>query len=405
VIVRELRDARQRKEQRRLQRELRHMQKIEALGTLAGGIAHDFNNVLMAIGGFGELAMEKLNETHAAREDVQAMIQAAERSRGLVKKLMAFARRQEDSQPVRLDINRPIQNALALLRPMLPTTIEIRYKGEPERFFVRGDAIELEQIIVNLCTNASHAIGKRPGSIKIKLDLAEVSVSDPNALLAAGDYCRLTVSDTGSGMSPEVRTRVFEPFFTTKPAGEGTGLGLPMIHGVVTGMGGAIAIDSEQGKGTTFTLYFPALPAEDPAARGTKAKSISPIGRGEHVMVVDDEELLVNVTSVMLQQAGYRVTKFFDPSSALIAFKAAPDDYQLLLTDLAMPGMTGVELARQLRELRPRLPVVLSTGFMGEPESELLSQVNIVLQKPYTRDMLYRAVRSALQPDEAAVPA
>jgi signal transduction histidine kinase len=396
VITREMRELEQLRQQRRLQRELRHLQKIEALGTLAGGIAHDFNNVLMAVNGYGELALEKLTEDHPAVEDLQQMIQAAGRSRTLVKKLMAFARRQEEAPPERLDLHRPVSNALSLLRPTMPASIEVSYNGSPGKHFVVGNSSELEQVVVNLCNNAAHAMGKRAGRIALQLDTVEFNAGVGTApLLAAGSYHQLKVTDSGNGMTPEVRARVFEPFFTTKPSGEGTGLGLPMVHGVVNGMGGAIALDSEVGRGTTFSLYFPAAPTLEVEEATSVAKPRTN-GNGQHIMVVDDEELLVNVTSVMLQQAGFRATKFFDPASALTAFKAAPSDYDLLLTDLAMPGMTGMELAREIKLIRPGLPVVLCTGYIGTPESNLLEQCSAVLQKPYTREALVTAINQAL---------
>jgi signal transduction histidine kinase len=397
VVLREVREAGLRRERARMERELRHLQKIEALGMLAGGIAHDFNNVLTAIAGYTELAGSKLEDGHPAQDDIAQVMLAAGRSREIVKRILSFSRKQDDTAPAeRFDLYQPVANALNMLRPALPPMVKTRFDAAPAQCFTMGLASEVEQAVLNLCTNSAHAIGQHDGQIELRLRAVHVSPNAGPALLAEGDYCLLTVTDSGSGMPPEVQARIFEPFYTTKPDGQGTGLGLSMVHKLITAMGGMIVCDSLLGVGTTFSIYMPQLAADgaegSPAVPNARVKP----GAGERIMVLDDEELLVNVTALMLTQGGFKPTKFFDPNSALAAFRSNPGDYDLLVTDLAMPGMTGLELTKMLREIRADLPVVLSTGYVGPAESEILKQCTAVLTKPYTREALYSAVLEAL---------
>jgi signal transduction histidine kinase len=395
VIEREVREAEQRQERSRLERELRHLQKIEALGMLAGGIAHDFNNVLTAISGYSELATTKLADGHPARDDIAQVLRAAQRSRELVKRILSFSRKQEDEPAERFDLYLPVAGAMNMLRPALPPSVKTRLDASPNNCFVLGQPGEIEQAVLNLCTNSAHALGQKEGRIDVRMRAVHVSADTGPALLAEGDYCLLTVADTGSGMPSEVQARIFEPFYTTKPDGQGTGLGLSMVHKLITSMGGMVVCDSLVGVGTTFSIYLPLLPTQGGGVEHAAAGRTKP-GHGERIMVLDDEELLVNVTSLMLTQGGFKPTKFFDPNSALAALRSSPEDYDLLVTDLAMPGMTGLELTKLAREIKPELPVVLSTGYVGPAESEILKQCNAVLTKPYTREALYAAVVEAL---------
>ena len=398
VVLREVREADLRRERSRLERELRHLQKIEALGMLAGGIAHDFNNVLTAISGYSELASTKLEDGHPAQDDIAQVMLAAGRSRELVKRILSFSRKQDDAPAERFDLHPSITNAVNMLRPALPPFVKTRFDGNAGECFTLGQPSEVEQAVLNLCTNSAHAIGSRPGQIELRLRAVHCTPDSGPTLLAEGDYCLLTVADNGGGMSGEVQARIFEPFYTTKPDGQGTGLGLPMVHKLVTSMGGVVVCDSLVGVGTTFSLYFPRLAGAAAGADHAAVTRTKP-GNGERIMVLDDEELLVNVTALMLTQGGFKTTKFFDPNSALAAFRSSPEDYDLLVTDLAMPGMTGLELTKLMREIRTDLPVVLSTGYVGPAESEILRQCSAVLTKPYTREALYAAVLEALGKD------
>jgi signal transduction histidine kinase/ActR/RegA family two-component response regulator len=396
VVQREVREADMRRERARMERELRHLQKIEALGMLAGGIAHDFNNVLTAISGYSELASTKLENGHPAHDDITQVMQAANRSRELVKRILSFSRKQEDAPAERFDLYQPVVNAVNMLRPALPPLVKVVLDALPGQCFALGQASEVEQAVLNLCTNSAHAIGQRTGKIDLRLRAVHITAGSGPVLLGEGDYTLLTVADDGGGMPPDVQARIFEPFYTTKPDGQGTGLGLSMVHKLVTSMGGLVVCDSLLGVGTTFSLYFPLLAGADAGAEPSTAEARLKPGRSERIMVLDDEELLVNVTALMLTQGGFKSTKFFDPNSAIAALRSSPEDYDLLVTDLAMPGMTGLEVAKLAREIKPGLPVVLSTGYVGQGESEMLKQCDAVLTKPYTREALYNAVLDAL---------
>jgi len=393
VVRRELREAALREKQHRLEREVRHLQRLEALGSLAGGIAHNFRNVLMAVRGLGELASGKLPADHPAAGDLSLMLEATSRTEQLVDKILRFSRKDASAPAERINLHQVIDNAIAMLRPTLPSMIELSFDGRA-CLSCCGMADEVEQIVLNLCNNAAQAIGQRPGRISLLLEKFETAEPGPG-LLAPGRYCRLRVIDDGPGMDDEVKDRIFEPFFTTKPAGEGTGLGLAMVQRAMSDMGGVVHCESEQGAGTTFELYFPELSASmtQEAVKETQAPEL---GHGERILLVDDEQILANLAAAFLTQAGYAVTKFYDPASALAAFRSHPYDYDLLLTDLAMPGMTGVDLAERMRELRPELPVVLCTGYGGDPGSVMHRHCDVILAKPCGRVELYEAVREAL---------
>ena len=393
VVRRELRDAALRDKQRRLEREVRHLQRIEALGSLAGGIAHNFRNVLMAVRGLGEMAADKLPEDHPAAIDLSQMLEATGRTEQLVNKILKFSRKESPAAPERIDLDDVVTNAVAMLRPTLPAMIQLQYDSKP-CMVCCGYGDEVEQIILNLCNNAAQAIGQRPGRINLLLGKYENSEPGPS-LLAPGKYCRLRVVDDGPGMDEAVLEHIFEPFFTTKPAGEGTGLGLAMVQRAMSEMGGAVHCDSELGHGTTFELYFPE--AMQSAVSDAKCSQAPQFGHGERILLVDDEQILANLAAAFLAQAGYRVTKFYDPASAFGAFRSHPHDYDVLLTDLAMPGMTGVDLASEMRAVRPDLPVVLCTGYGGDPGAIMHKHCDVILSKPCGRVELYKAVREALE--------
>jgi CheY-like chemotaxis protein/anti-sigma regulatory factor (Ser/Thr protein kinase) len=266
-----------------------------------------------------------------------------------------------------------------------------------------GSTDEVEQIVVNICNNAAQAIGHTPGRITLLLDRHETTEPGPS-LLPPGSYCRLRVIDDGPGMDEEVREHIFEPFFTTKPAGQGTGLGLAMVQRTMSEMGGAVHCTSEPGEGTMFELFFPQALAAAQEHVPNEAQ-MPDLGAGERILLVDDEQILANLAASFLTQAGYRVTKFYDPDSALGAFRAHPHDYDILLTDLAMPSMTGVDLAAQMRALRPELPVVLCTGYGGDPSGAMHKHCDVVLGKPCGRVELYSAIREAFALQNGPAPA
>jgi PAS domain S-box-containing protein len=372
-------------ERSRLETQLRQAQRIQSLGTLAGGIAHDFNNVLTAIIGNAEIAAGALPADHRAQRSLTHIRNASARATDLVRRILMFSRRQE---PQRSLVRLPaiVDEALKLLRATLPAMVEIRTEFAPDLPGVWADATQVYQVVMNLGTNAAHAMGAAGGRVTVGLQTVRVDDTAARPLdLPAGSYVRLSVSDTGCGMDPATLERIFEPFFTTKPVGEGTGLGLSVVHGIMKSHDGAIAVESRPGAGATFHLYFPVADAGAVAAAASPATA-DPRGHGEHVLFVDDEEAVVYMTSRILERLGYRVTGLTDARQALDTFRARADDFDAVVTDLAMPGLPGLELAREVRRLRPDLPVVFTSGFVPPEDVAALRDLapaDLVL-KPHT---------------------
>jgi len=369
-----------------LEEQLRQSQKMQALGTLAGGIAHDFNNILTAINGNAELALEEAAPDDPARVSIQEIRKAGQRAKDLVRQILIFSRRQETRRQV-IDLGPVVEEALRLLRTSLPKTMNITSHAAPALPRVLADGTQVHQIVMNLGTNAGHAMGER-GTLSV--DLARVVLTEGAvAGLAAGPYVRLTVRDTGVGMSPEVLGRIFEPFFTTKGTA-GTGLGLSVVHGIMRDHEGAISVESEVGKGTAFHLHFPAATA--PASAAEAASAARSMGAGQHVMLVDDEEGLVFVVSRVLTRLGYRCTGFTSPHEALQAFRTTPREFHAVITDLSMPGMGGLELIDAIRAIRADVPIAISSGTPDENARAKQRGVEVRIQKPATIDELAAAV-------------
>ncbi len=382
----------------RLEEQLLQAQKMEAIGTLAGGIAHDFNNILTGIFGNTQLALMDLRAGHPSQEALKAVIQASQRAKDLVDQILAFSRRQPQVRaPVRLDDL--VAEALKLLRPSLPATIEIRTSLQPACPPVLADSNQLHQVLMNLATNAAAAMAGTGGQLHFGQDLVEV---DEDAVrqrpqLRCGRFVRLVVSDTGCGMDAATQERIFEPFFTTKAPGEGTGLGLSVVLGIVQQHDGAVMVYSERGKGTSFQIYLPVC-EEGLVISGPQPQQPPPRGRGEHILVVDDEEVVVRVMVGLLKRLGYRTSAYIDPAAALQAFLEKPLDYDLVITDLTMPKMTGTALAAEMRRVRPALPMVLCTGFGGAADRAEITRLNLrgPLLKPFTLEALAKIVAGAL---------
>ncbi|MEW6500237.1 MAG: MASE3 domain-containing protein, partial [Thermodesulfobacteriota bacterium] len=382
-----------------LERQLRQAQKMEAIGTLAGGIAHDFNNILTPVLGYSEIIAESLPADNPMVEPAREVLKAGRRARDLVKQILTFSRQAEqERRPI--EVRLVVKEALKLLRSTLPATIEIRQAIGPECGMVLADPTMIHQVMMNLCTNAYHAMKEKGGVLGVSLD--EVAIGPGDYLTALqlmpGPYLRLTVSDTGCGMSPQILERIFEPYFTTKAPEEGTGLGLSVVHGIVTSLGGHITVYSELGQGTTFHVYLPCY-REERQGEGAAAGGGPALPTGhEHVLVVDDEPTITELVQQMLEGLGYRVTSANDPRAALEWFAAQPGQFDLVLTDMAMPHMNGAELARQLLARRPGLPVILCTGFSEIINEEKAKTLGIcrLLMKPVLRDELARVVREAL---------
>ncbi|MDP3029139.1 MAG: GAF domain-containing protein, partial [Deltaproteobacteria bacterium] len=354
-------------ELRMTQRQLVQIQKMEAIGTLAGGIAHDFNNILTAIIGYTELAREAAPEGSRVQAHLQEVFRAGMRAKDLVQQILIFSRQSKQEQKP-LQTDSIVKEGLKLLRASIPTTIEIRPNIERECGTVLGDPTQIYQVLVNLCTNAAHAMGEKGGVLEVSLmnvDLdADAVAQHPG--LKPGLYVRLTVNDTGHGMDRAVMEQIFHPFFTTKGPGEGTGMGLAVVHGIVKSHGGAITVDSEPGRGATFHVYFPRI--ERGRAPEAEAAASVPTG-SERILFVDDEKALVDMIKQMIESLGYKVAGRTSSIEALEAFRAQPDKFDLVITDQTMPNMTGKMLAKELLRIRPDIPIILCTGY-----SELITE-------------------------------
>jgi signal transduction histidine kinase/CheY-like chemotaxis protein len=383
-------------EQARLEAQLRQSQKMEAMGTLAGGIAHDFNNILGAILGYGELAQKNVPAEGAARRHLDQVMHAGARGKGLVEHILAFSRSGLGEQ-TQVHLQAVVEETLELLAAALPAHVRLEKQLDAGDAAVMGDATQLHQVVMNLCTNAVQAM-TRAGVVTVVLDRA--SVSERRALshgaLAPGAYVRLAVRDTGSGIPPAVLERMFDPFFTTKGVGKGTGLGLSLVHGIVADLGGAIDVATQAGAGTTFTVWLPV--AGDTARPSAADAAELPHGDGETVMVVDDERSLVALAEETLAELGYEPAGFTSSAAALAAFRAEPQRYDVVLTDEAMPELSGVELARELRRLRPGLPIVLMSGYSGAQLTERAHAAGAaeVLRKPLVGRDIAEALGRAL---------
>lgn len=385
--------------QQRLEEQLRQSQKMEAVGTLAGGIAHDFNNILAVIIPYSHFALEESADRPQMQEYLRQILAASDRAKNLVQQVLAFSRRQRQERQI-LDPQPIVKEALKLLRSALPTTIEIKQNLQPTPP-VLADPTQIHQVLMNLCTNAEHALHGQPGQLEIALTTTHVDAAfaQLHPELRVGEYVRLSVRDTGCGMSPELLARVFEPFFTTKAPGQGTGLGLSVVHGIVKSHDGAILVQSQPGQGTEFQIFLPAQ-QRSAVTPMVETKPAPAMGQGQHILLVDDEPAVANAVGRLLAQKGYRVTAKTSPQEAWQIFRAQPADFDLLLTDLTMPGMTGVELARQVYAMRADLPVVLTTGFGGDAVTNGMTSTNIrkVLQKPLQPHVVTEVLQEVLGP-------
>ena len=388
-------------ERNRLESELRQAQKLEAVGTLAGGIAHDFNNILSAIFGYTELAQMQVKGNPKLSDNLSEVFQAAQRARDLVKQILTFSRRSDqEKQP--LQVSLIVKEALKLIRSSIPATIEIK-KNINSPATVLADPTQIHQIVMNLCTNAYHSMREKGGVLTVSLTEMEVAPDGQfsGLDLSPGRYLRLEVSDTGIGMDAQIRKKIFEPYFTTKGAGEGTGLGLAVVHGIVKSHNGEIHVYSEPGQGTIFNVYLPIV-AEGVAASGTIVEKEKIKGGCERIMFVDDEETLTQVADEIFSIYGYRIDTFTDPVLALESFAGQPDAYSLLITDMSMPSLAGVELAQKMMVTKPDLPVILCSGFSEIMNKEKSMEIGIrqYFQKPIVMSKLVKSVREILDQEE-----
>ena len=387
--------------QTKLEEQLRQAQKIEAVGTLAGGIAHDFNNILTALMGNLELMSYEIPEGHLMRPYIENTLKASLRARDLVRQILTFSRPQ-DSHREPLDLAKIVGEALGLLRASLPTTIEIVSRLDRGLPTILADETQIHQVVMNLATNASHAMAATGGKLSVEVGLGSVDAKRqaiyPHLLL--GQYVMLTVSDTGCGMDDETVRRLFEPFFTTKLDGQGTGLGMAVVHGILQSHEAMISVESEPGKGTTFRLFFPIRKGKSAAVSMPSKAVDSPamLGSGR-VLVIDDESAVAQVAEILLKRTGFSVQSYCDPREAIRAFEADPAGITLVVTDLTMPYVGGLDLTRRFRALRPDLPIIIMTGYGGDNIAEALTEAGVqtILQKPFTSDVFSKAVFSTLK--------
>lgn len=386
------------KKRRQLEAQLKHSQKLEAIGTLAGGIAHDFNNLLFAMLGYISMAKEDLPEESHVRDDLEEAIKAATRAKDLIQQILTFSRQQEgERQPIL--ISSLAKEALKMIRAFLPATIEIIEDFDNVESAILADPSQIHQIIMNLCTNSGYAMRKTGGVLEVSLSEVEVDAAFASSYeLEEGRHLKFTVSDTGHGIRQDDLERIFDPFFTTKPVGEGTGMGLAVVHGIVKNHQGAITVKSEEGVRTTFEIYFPII--EETIADDTSETETMPKGM-ENILVIDDDTALLRLEKRILERCGYKVTTAISSLEALEFYKAQPADFDLIISDQAMPKLSGANLAKEIITIRPDAKVILVTGYSSAISASQAKEMGIkeYIMKPIAPHEFSRIVRQVLDED------
>lgn len=384
-----------RQQRRQLERQLQQSQKMEALGTLAGGIAHDFNNILAAIIGYTEIAVADTDKTTTVHDYLSRVLEAGGRARELVKQILAFSR-QSEMEPKPVQVKLIVKEVLKLLRASLPATIEIKQRIKTDNA-VLADPTQIHQVMMNLCTNAGYAMGEKGGTLTIELEEVELDESFccQQLDLAPGAYLKLAVSDTGIGIKQENIHKIFDPFFTTKPKGEGTGMGLAVVHGIIKGLKGAITVNSKPGQGSCFEVFLPAM-AEQAQVRTTSVENL-PKGK-EHILFVDDEIFQTDMLKHLLGLLGYTVTVYNKSPDALSRFKSNPDDFDLVISDIIMPEITGDQLAREMLAIRRNMPIILATGYSKQITASKAKEMGVksLVHKPLVMEELALLIRQVL---------
>lgn len=385
-------------DQRKLEKQLIEAHKMEALGTLAGGIAHDFNNILSGIMGYAELTLKTVPDRSKSYHNLEQILRAAERAKDLVRQILTFSRKAvPKKKPVSLPLL--VDEAVRFMRASLPTTIEIKKNNKVTYGTVLADPTQLHQVMINLCANAGYAMREAGGILEIGLEEAVIDEDELliHSPLQPGQYLVLAVRDTGCGIPPENLPRIFDPYFTTKGKGQGTGLGLAVVHGIVKDHGGGIKVCSEPDRGTTFSIYLPML--DEQAEDDNIWEEENLLGKGETVMFLDDEKMVVDSNRELLEQLGYRVVTETDPVKAFEVFKNDSNAFDLVITDKNMPHMTGFDLVREIRRIRADIPVIISSGFQEPGDMEKLATLGAVrmVTKPMRMGTLVKIIRNILE--------
>jgi two-component system, cell cycle sensor histidine kinase and response regulator CckA len=400
MVIEHIRDITQQKnmeaERQNYEARLQQMQKMEALGTLAGGIAHDFNNILVAVIGYAELGLGSLTSESPLHRNLQQILQAGMRARDLVHQILTFSR-QEKREPKPLQMGGLVKEALEMLRSTLPSTIEIVRHLSSDVGNVMADPTQIHQIVINLCTNAAQSMEEDGGKLTVALSLVDLTAKDVSTHpgVPPGSYVKLSVQDTGQGIPPDIIGKIFHPYFTTKGKGKGTGLGLAMVHGIIKSYGGFIDVDSRPGKGAAFNVCIPTigqLPDHDVPQGGELATG------KEHILLVDDEPVVIEVLQEMLELQGYRITTADGSQKALDAFRNNPRDFDLVITDMTMPNLTGDRLSQEMKKIRTDIPVILCTGFSDKLADKRAQDFGVqdFMLKPIKQADLVKTVRNVL---------
>ena len=367
---------------------------MEAIGIFVGGIVHDFNNMLAVIIGNAELAEDDVDEH--GRHNIKQILKASKRARDLVKQILTYSRKAGTGKNA-IELTPLVKETSKLFRGTLPSTIRIDLKAQTEQDTILADQGQIQQVMMNLATNAAYAMRDKGGVLTIGLTNVSVTEDNKPALdLEPGKYVKLRIRDTGTGMTKEIMERIFDPFFTTKEAGEGTGMGLAVVYGIVKSHNGGVTVESRPGKGTTFNVFFPCVAAHATEQQEEK-EGVAPRGK-EHILVVDDEESLVEAVSNILERLGYRVTTALNPSQAWKIFEKDPHSFDLVITDQTMPGLTGIELAKRMLSARKDLPIILFTGYSETVSPEKAKSVGIseFVMKPVVKREVAETVRRVL---------
>jgi PAS domain S-box-containing protein len=384
-------------EKKKLEAQLTQVQKLESIGTLAGGIAHDFNNILAAIIGYTELAMNDISEPTKAWGELKEVRKAGDRAKSLVSQILAFSR-QTETKHSPLTLQPIIKESIKMMRSVIPTTIEIR-QNLVDSGLVMSDPTQINQIVMNLCTNAVHAMDWTGGVLEVSLKRVSINgdAKTPDLDLPPGRYVKLSVSDTGQGMTPEVMARIFDPYFTTKEVGRGTGLGLSVVHGIVKSHGGVITCRSTYGEGSVFDIYLPEIDTKDESSNPHLERVLLPIGT-ESILFVDDEPVLIELAKKMIENLGYTVLTRTSSIEALELFRNNPSKFDLVITDMTMPAMTGDKLAQRMMEIRQDIPIILCTGYSEYITEERAKRIGIreFVMKPLVVKELSKTIRKVL---------